>query len=85
MPGQLYMGAGAPLRHGLITEFDLAAGTGIVTAEDDDGDDDDGGTAYPFHCIEIADGSRAIDPGTPVEFALLAKFGGYQAAQIRPC
>ena len=76
MPAQLYMGTGAPLRHGLVTAFDPLAGTGTVTADD--------GTAYPFHCIEIADGSRAIDPGTPVEFALLAKFGRYQAAQLRP-
>lgn len=80
MTAQMYMGAGAPLLHGRIAEFDMAAGTGIVTTADDD----DGSMAYPFHCIEIADGSRAIDPGTPVEFALLAKFGGYQAAQIRP-
>ena len=76
MPGQLYMGAGGQLRGGLITAFDGARGTGTVTTDD--------GTVYPFHCIEIADGTRTIDSGTRVEFALLAKFGRYQAAQIRP-
>jgi cold shock CspA family protein len=76
MPGPMYMGSGAPLRHGQVTAFDPDAGTGTVTADD--------GTGYPFHCIEIADGSRTIDPDTPVEFTLLARFGRYQAAQIRP-
>ncbi len=76
MPGQIYMGTGAPLRHGHVSAFDTAAATGTVTADD--------GTAFPFHCIEIADGSRTIAPGTQVEFAVLAKFGRYQAAQIRP-
>jgi cold shock CspA family protein len=76
MPGELYMGTGTPLRHGRVAAFDAAAGTGTVTADD--------GTTYPFHCIEIADGSRTIDSGTPVEFVLLAKFGRYQAAQLRP-
>jgi cold shock CspA family protein len=76
MPGQPYMGTGGQLLGGLITAFDAARGTGAVTADD--------GTVYPFHCIEIADGTRTIDAGTRVEFALLAKFGHYQAAQIRP-
>lgn len=76
MPGQMYMGTGATLRHGKVTAFDPEAGTGTVTGDD--------GTRYPFHCIEIADGSRTIDPDTPVEFTLLARFGRYQAAQIRP-
>jgi hypothetical protein len=39
---------------------------------------------HPFHCIEIADGSRAIDIGTEVSFDLLAKFGRWEAANIRP-
>ncbi|HWL44645.1 MAG TPA: hypothetical protein VNQ73_17015 [Ilumatobacter sp.] len=72
----IYMGSGGALLHGTVAEFDRAAGTGTVTADD--------GAQYPFHCIEIADGSRTIEPTTPVEFSLLAKFGRYQAAQIRP-
>jgi cold shock CspA family protein len=72
----MYMGTGTPRRHGVVSEFDAAAGTGTVIADD--------GTDFVFHCIEIADGTRTIDPGTPIEFALLAKFGRYQASQIRP-
>ena len=41
------------------------------------------GTGYPFHCIEIADGSRDIAVGTAVDFALLPKLGRYEAADIR--
>lgn len=72
----MYMGSGTPLRHGTVTTFDESSATGTVT--------DDTGTQFPFHCIEIADGSRTIAPGTPVEFTVLAKFGRYEAAQIRP-
>lgn len=72
----MYMGSGAPLLHGTVTEFDESSATGTVT--------DTSGTAYPFHCIEVADGSRTIAAGTPVEFTVLAKFGRYEAAQIRP-
>lgn len=71
----MYMGRGAPVHHGHVAEFDRAAGTGTVVGD---------GVTYPFHCIEIADGSRTIEPGTPVAFGLLAKFGRFQAAQIRP-
>jgi cold shock CspA family protein len=70
-----YMGTGAALVHGTVTQFDDDAGTGTITTAD--------GTAYPFHCIEIADGTRTIEPNTPVEFTVLARFGHYQAAQIR--
>ena len=41
------------------------------------------GTNYPFHCIEIADGSRDIAVGTGVDFTLLPKLGRYEAADIR--
>mgnify|MGYP001627503897 CR=1 FL=1 len=47
---------------GRVSEFDEPRGLGTVVAED--------GTAYPFHCTAIADGTRDIDPGTPVRFAL---------------
>ena len=72
----MYMGAGSRLHDGVVASFDPAAGTGTITAGD--------GVVLPFHCIEIADGSRTIAPGTGVEFQMLAKFGRYQAAQIRP-
>ena len=42
------------------------------------------GTAYPFHCTEIADGTRTIAVGTRVEFELLARLGRWEAGSIRP-
>ncbi len=42
------------------------------------------GVDYPFHCIEIADGSRSIDVGADVSFDVLAKLGRWEAANIRP-
>jgi CspA family cold shock protein len=46
--------------HGTVTEFDEARGLGVVTADD--------GTTYPFHCTQIADGTRTIDVGATVRF-----------------
>ena len=59
---------------GTVVAFDKAVGLGEVDTED--------GTRFPFHCIEIADGTRAVDPGTPVTFGLLPKLGRYEAARI---
>ncbi len=64
----------APLT-GRVTEFDEMVGLGVIVAETD--------TAYPFHCIEIADGTRTIPVGTEVLFVPLAKFGRYEAANVR--
>jgi cold shock CspA family protein len=67
---------GARGRHaGIVASFDAEVGLGDVTGED--------GTTYPFHCIEIADGSRDIAVGTAVDFTTLAKLGRYEAADIR--
>jgi len=60
---------------GTVTAFDEAVGLGVVTSED--------GMDHAFHCIEIADGSRSVAVGTPVSFDLLAKFGRYEAANLR--
>ncbi len=61
---------------GAVTGFDEQAGLGVVTADD--------GTAYAFHCTEIADGTRTIARGTRVEFELLARLGRWEAGSIRP-
>jgi cold shock CspA family protein len=61
-------------RRGAVTEFDADRGLGEITADD--------GSTYPFHCIEIADGSRSIDVGTRVTFTSMAKLGRYEAAAI---
>jgi cold shock CspA family protein len=61
---------------GDVTSFDHDVGLGVVTADD--------GTEYPFHCVEIADGTRAIVVGTGVWFELLAKLGRREAARLTP-
>jgi len=62
-------------RRGVVSNFDESAGLGTISGAD--------GVDRRFHCIEIADGSRTIQPGTEVSFDLLAKFGRWEAANIR--
>jgi len=50
-------------RRGVVTAFDEHRGLGVVTGED--------AREYPFHCTQIADGSRTIASGTPVEFEVV--------------
>ncbi len=61
---------------GVVAEFDEAVGLGVVRADD--------GSAVPFHCIAVADGSRRIDVGVEVRFRLLPKLGRYEASDISP-
>jgi CspA family cold shock protein len=60
---------------GAVTAFDEAAGLGVVTADD--------GTEYPFHCTQIADGTRTIAVGAPVAFTVIARLGRWEAAALR--
>lgn len=62
--------------NGTLAAFDEAVGLGVIEAED--------GRRIEFHCVAIADGSRTIAVGTPVEFELLPKLGRYEATAIRP-
>lgn len=61
---------------GTVTQFDEYVGLGEVETAD--------GRTYLFHCVEISDGSRAIEVGTVVEFDLMTKFGRDEASQLRP-
>lgn len=61
---------------GTVVAFDAAVGLGEIRRDD--------GALFPFHCIEIADGTRDIAVDAPVEFSLLCKLGGYEAAGVRP-
>ena len=63
------------VRRGTVTAFDEQSGLGVVTAEN--------GVDHPFHCIEIADGTRTIEVGERVSFDLLGKFGRWEAANVR--
>ncbi len=61
--------------HGTVTAFDERAGLGEVTARD--------GTIHPFHCTAIADGTRTIDVGVAVRFAVVpGRSGSWEAVQI---
>ena len=62
---------------GTVTAFDDDAGLGVITSATD-------GTAYPFHCTQIADGSRTIEPGIHVTFEPLARLGRWEATAIAP-
>ena len=62
-------------RRGTVRSFDERRGLGEITADD--------GVVVPFHCTAIVDGSRRIDPGTRVEFDVVAgHFGRWEAAAI---
>ncbi|MDO8391988.1 MAG: hypothetical protein Q7V57_16040 [Actinomycetota bacterium] len=59
---------------GTVVSFDAAVGLGEVQGAD--------GVRFQFHCIELADGTRTIEPATAVTFGLLAKLGRYEAARV---
>ena len=61
---------------GTVTDWDDPRGYGTVTGDD--------GTAYFLHCTSIADGSRTIDPGTPVSFDVRPGHGGWEATNVTP-
>jgi cold shock CspA family protein len=62
---------------GTVTAFDDERGLGEVT--------DDEGSAWPFHCTAIADGSRTILVGTAVTFDLVpGRLGRWEASGLRP-
>jgi len=55
-------------------EFDQHVGLGVVEAEN--------GDAFPFHCTQIADGSRVIDTGAKVRFVVRDRPKGPEAYEI---
>jgi len=65
------------LRDGTVAAFDAARGLGEIV--------DGGGRRYPFHCTQIAGGSRNIPVGIAVEFAVApGPMGRWEAVAIRP-
>ena len=58
-----------------MVEFDEAVGLGVVAA---------GEERYPFHCTQIADGTRTIPVGAQVTFTLIPKLGRWEAAALTP-
>ncbi len=61
---------------GVVISFDEYVGLGEVRTA--------AGVTHRFHCVEIADGTRTIEVGAPVEFDVLVKFDDEEAAQLRP-
>lgn len=62
---------------GSVTSFDHDRGLGVVTADD--------GTEYPFHCTQIADGSRTISESAAVRFTVVAgRLGRWEASKVTP-
>jgi cold shock CspA family protein len=61
---------------GRVVAFDEHRGLGEVEARD--------GERYPFHCTQIADGSRIIALGTAVRFLRAPGPGGrWEAISVR--
>jgi cold shock CspA family protein len=63
---------------GTVETFDAQIGLGAVRGDD--------GRLYPFHCVQIADGSRTIPVGTAVRASIVAgHLGRWEATAIEPC
>jgi cold shock CspA family protein len=61
--------------HGTVTEYDDHAGFGWVEATD--------GRRLWFHCTQLTDGSRHVDAGTRVRFAVVpGQLGRWEAAGL---
>jgi cold shock CspA family protein len=62
------------MEEGVVTEFDEARGWGVVESNE---------ATYPFHCTQIADGTRTIEVGTQVTFEIRAGLmGRWEAAAV---
>ena len=63
-------------RRGRVGEYDAGVGLGVVTAEDG---------SFPFHCTQIAGGSRTIEVGAEVTFSVTAgRLGRWEAVAVTP-
>ncbi len=62
---------------GTVADFDEHAGLGVVRGDD--------GVDYPFHCTQIADGTRTIAVQTPVSFEVVpGPLGRWEAGRLCP-
>ena len=70
------MRGSSSLTDGIVVAFDEQLGLGEVRSPD--------GARYPFHCTQIADGTRTIAVGTEVSFAVTpGHHGRWEAAALR--
>ena len=75
------MGKSESLAHpvsmtGIVESFDVHRGLGRIVCTT--------GEDLMFHCVEISDGTRSIEVGTPVEFEIREKFSRPEAFSVRP-
>lgn len=71
--------ASVPLgvRRGQVIEFDDPRGLGTVLSDE--------GVTYPFHCANIADGSRHVEVGARLVWRVVpGRLGRWEAADLRP-
>jgi cold shock CspA family protein len=62
---------------GRVASYDDHRGRGEIEAR--------GCLHFPFHCTAIADGTRTIAEGTPVQFRLvIGPLGALEAAAVSP-
>lgn len=64
------------VREGVVVGFDPRSGLGTVRDLD--------GFSLPFHCVEIADGSRSIAEGCRVTFRVAFRVVRAEAVELRP-
>jgi cold shock CspA family protein len=63
---------------GTVESFDDPAGLGVIRSAD--------GSAYPFHCTQLADGTRTIAEGVAVFFEVMpGRAGRWEATAIQQC
>ena len=80
------MSAGGAIHVGTVTTFDEKVGSGTIAVATDAGVPVPQlpGPQFPFHCVSLADGSRHIEPGTAVTFAINPRQPGiWEATNIR--
>lgn len=64
-------------QHGTVDTFDSHACLGTIV--------DSAERRWPFQCTSLVDGSREVDPGTPVTFVVARRHGGtFEADLIAP-
>jgi cold shock CspA family protein len=62
------------MTRGSVVEFSETRGIGVIEVD---------GSRYSFHCTQIADGTRTVRVGAPVEFEIVpGRRGDWEAAHI---
>lgn len=75
------MGSGSRRLVGTVVTFDEAVGLGDIETDPAEGA---GAGRFPFHCTQIADGTRTVAVGARVSFGLLpGRVGRWEAGEIR--